>query len=192
MPFIALPLLGLVAGVYVLLTALSPMLITIPRSGPGVEKQLRAAPDVNENRLYIPKINVNVAILQGDQSALDKGAWHRYPDRGDPAKGGNFIVSAHRFSMGWTPQQTRKQSPFYNVGKLAVGDQIFVDYEGERYGYEISEKFTVAPDQIEIEAPSEEAKLTLYSCTLSGATDGRDVFVAKPLGKVEELSVSKR
>jgi hypothetical protein len=43
---------------------------------------------------------------------------------------------------------------------------------------------TVSNDKIEIEEPSEEAKLTLYSCELDGSSAGRIVLVAKPLGKV--------
>lgn len=52
---------------------------------------------------------------------------------------------------------------------------------GRRYQYEITKKYEVKPTQIEIEASSNEAKLTLYTCTLQGENDGREVFEAKLL-----------
>lgn len=134
---------------------------------------------ISENRLYIPKIDVNVPYASGGVEALENGAWWRHPQNGDPVKGGNFILSAHRFIMGLTPQQTQRKSPFYNINKLTVNDEFIVDYEGKRYTYVIKEIFAVKPDAIEIEAPTEDDRLTLYSCTLGGANDGREVFIAK-------------
>ncbi|MCA9336972.1 class E sortase, partial [Candidatus Saccharibacteria bacterium] len=107
-----------------------------------------------------------------------------YPERGNPEKGGNFIIAAHRFSIQPTPQSTIEKSPFYNIDKLAVSDKIVIDYDGARYGYEVEKVFDVKPNQIEIEAPSKESKLTLYSCELGGADAGRIVYVAKPLGLI--------
>lgn len=136
-----------------------------------------------DNILYIPKIGLEVPFLTGDESVMEQGAWHRYPERGDPETGGNFILSAHRFIMKWTPGATMDSSPFYNVGKLNVGDQFIVDYKGKRYNYEITKKYGVKPTDIAIEDPVKDkikdAKLTLYSCTLKGSDDGREVFEAK-------------
>ncbi len=188
------PVLLVAAGGYILFTALSPSLINVPLLDSGntaeTEERLQSKPGTYGDRLFIPQIGVDVAILVGNESVLDKGAWHRKPENGDPITGGNFVLSAHRFEMGLTPQQTRAKSPFYNIGNLQVGAQIFVDYKGERYGYEITKKYSVKPTQVEIEAPSEQPKMTLYSCTLEGSADGRDVLEAKPLGKVEKMNVS--
>ena len=96
----------------------------------------------------------------------------------------NFIIAAHRFSIQPTPLGTIEKSPFYSIDKLVVGDKIIVDYEGARYAYEITATFNVTPNQTEIEAASEEPKLTLYSCELDGSAGGRVVINAKPLGKV--------
>jgi LPXTG-site transpeptidase (sortase) family protein len=73
------------------------------------------------------------------------------------------------------------KSPFYNIGKLQVGDHIFVDFKGKRYEYAISEKYAVKPDGVEVESPTKDPQLTLYSCTLRGSSDGRDVLEAKPV-----------
>lgn len=159
----------------------------VPVLFPVEEIKVSALSKPAENRIYIPKIGVNVELLEGGAGVLDKGAWHRFPERGDPENGGNFIVSAHRFSLGATPGQTRQKSPFYHINKLEIGDQIIVDYGKKRYGYEITKHSEVKPTQVEIEAPiseDEEPRLTLYTCTLKGESDGREVYFAKPLGEV--------
>lgn len=179
---------GLLGGLYLLVLVMTP---NIPVLFPVEPIDVKKLDEPQENRVYIPKIGVNVAMITGGPEALDMGAWHRFPERGDPALGGNFIVSAHRFSLGATPGQTRQKSPFYHIEKLAIGDQIIVDFEGKRYGYEITEHNEVKPTQVEIEAESDQPKLTLYTCTLKGESDGREVYIAKPLGEVKNGMVER-
>lgn len=138
--------------------------------------------EAKENRLYIPTIGVDVAVVEGDSEAvLDKGAWHRQPQNGSPEKGGNFVLSAHRFQLGLTPQQTSAKSPFYHIEKLQTGDKIQVDYNGKRYNYEVVKKYKVDRFAVGIEGPSDEAKMTLYSCDIRGEQAGREVVEAKPI-----------
>lgn len=103
------------------------------------------------------------AIVEGDAEAvLEKGAWHRRPENGNPEKGGNFVLSAHRFQMGFTPGQTNTKSPFYHIDKLKEGDEIHVDYNYKRYAYVITRKYQVDRYAISIEDPSKETKMTLF------------------------------
>ncbi|MFZ1801538.1 MAG: class E sortase [Candidatus Saccharimonas aalborgensis] len=175
-------LLLLSGGLYLLLLVASPSLAPLITMKP-IEVRSLPAPQATDNRVIIPKIGVNIPYDKGAAS-LNEGAEWRYPERGNPEKGGNFIIAAHRFSIQPTPQGTIEKSPFYHIDKLAVGDKIVIDYIGTRYGYEIEKIFTVKPTQVEIEAPSTDAKLTLYTCELDGSDAGRVVVVAKPLGKV--------
>lgn len=181
-------LLLLSAGGYILLLSFAPSLnvpIVTGKAPDATQKKLEQAPS-SEDRLYIPQINVDVAIVTGSSEAvLEKGAWHRKPENGDPIKGGNFILSAHRFVMAYTPQHVAEQSPFYNIDKLNEGDKFFVDYKGKRYAYEIKRIYGVKPNAVEIEEPSDKPILTLYSCTLGGSADGRDVIEAVKLGEVK-------
>lgn len=171
----------LVAGIYLLINIFSPAL-PVPHSDAVQKKIQTTQPTVTGNRLYIPKISVDVAIVEGTSPAvLEQGAWHRHPKNGDPEKGGNFVLSAHRFQLGLTPQKTRAKSPFYHIDKLDPGDIIYVDYNKKRYKYTVTRKYKVDRNAVEIEAPSEEAKLTLYSCDLRGEAAGREVVEAKPL-----------
>ena len=179
-----LAVLMLAAGLYVLITALMPffMVHTVnPTNNTTVTKlKATAAKIPTENRLYIPKIDINLPYEQGDERVMEHGAWWRRPENGNPKDGGNFILSAHRFIMGLTPEQTLRKSPFYNIDKLALDDEITIDYQSERYVYVISKIHSVKPNAVEIEDRTDEPQLTLYSCTLGGAADGREVIVATP------------
>lgn len=166
----------LLIGIYLLTMSQAPTLI-VPSLKPTV---IEAPEEIKDKQVIIPKIGVNVEIKEGNQSVLKTGAWHRFPERGDPVKGGNFIVSGHRFVMGYTPKATKEQSFFYNIDKLAEGDAILIDWQKQRYTYKITKIYSVKPNQVEIENPSDEAKLTLYTCTLNGSNDGRVVIEAKP------------
>jgi sortase A len=183
---ILLPLFGLISGGYILLNMLAPSLPIDSRpSDATVQKLVAVKPGLEGDRVYIPQINVDVAISEGDTAdALEKGAWHRTNAGGNPEKGGNFVLSAHRFLLGMTPQQTRAKSPFYNLDKLQPGDDLFVDWAGQRYAYKVEKKFSVNRMATEIEAPSSESKLILYSCELRGEAAGREVIQAKPIGTV--------
>ena len=177
--------LGLIAvGVYMLIVIFSPLL-TSQLIDPNNNSTTQLLTDTSEekitqNRLYIPKIDINLPYATGDASVMENGAWWRQPENGNPADGGNFVLSAHRFIMGLTPQQTLRKSPFYNIDKLKIGDEIVVDYNQKRYVYVISKVFAVKPDDVYIEDRTSQPQLTLYSCTLGGSADGRHVFIATP------------
>lgn len=172
----------LIGGLYTLVIAISPFISsqTInPKNNSTTQLISKTENKITENRLYIPKIDINLPYASGGAETMEHGAWWRKPENGNPKDGGNFVLSAHRFIMGLTPQQTLRKSPFYNIDKLAVGDEIIIDYEGVRYAYTIREKLSVKPEATEIEQRTDRPQLTLYSCTLGGANDGRDVLIAK-------------
>lgn len=179
---IILAVAALAAGIYILSLVFAPAIVPMISHKPINVKSL-PAPSAKDNRIVIPKIGVNIHYGPGD-AALNAGAEWRYPARGNPEKGGNFIIAAHRLTIQSTPWATVEKSPFYNIDKLAIGDKIVIDYSGTRYGYNISKIFNVTPNQVEIEAPTETPQLTLYSCDLGGAATGRVVIIAEPMGKV--------
>lgn len=167
----------MVAGVYLLLLTQSPEIIP----GHKVQQSTYKVGDAGDF-VEIPSINLKVPFFQGpDARTLDKGAWWRWPDRGSPSKGGNFILSAHRFHLALTPWATKDSSPFYHLDRVKEGDPIKVYFEGKWYEYRATKLYSVKPNAVEIEAPSKEAKMTLYSCSLLGQADGRYVVEAKPV-----------
>jgi LPXTG-site transpeptidase (sortase) family protein len=172
----------LLTGVYTGLLVFAPQLPNIPViSQSPLAINIKDDATDTRNRVVIPKINLEVPYFTGDTEAtLDKGAWHRKPEQGNPAIGGNFILSAHRFELGLTPARTKAKSPFYNIDKLQMGDEIKIFFEGKWYTYTVSKKYDVPPTALYIEQQSVTPKITLYSCSLQGAAVGRSVIEAKP------------
>ncbi len=167
-------------GVYLLVLVFSPKVKELP----GSPIDYNTSDDAKDlrNRIQIEKLNLEVPYFEENTPAsLEKGAWWRYPERGNPEKGGNFILSAHRFNLGVTPQGTRAKSPFYNLNEVQPGDKIKVFYNKKWYEYEVTKNYAVARTAVEIEKQTTEAKMTLYTCSLKGEADGRVVIDAKPL-----------
>lgn len=164
-------------GLYLLVLLIAPKL-NVPFIKTPIDLDRSDDATDQRDRIQIEKISLEVPFYEGGEEALDRGAWHRYPDRGDPIKGGNFILSAHRFDIGTTPAQTKLRSPFYNLDKLKEGDAIRVYFRGEWFDYTVRRIYDVKPNAVEIEDASSSAKLTLYSCTLAGSADGRVVIEA--------------
>ena len=107
----------------------------------------------SRNRIQIEKMGIEVPYYPDNTPAtLERGAWWRFPERGNPEKGGNFILSAHRFYLGTTPAGTKARSPFYKLDTLNEGDKIRIFYEGEWYEYQVTKRYSVKPDATEIEA----------------------------------------
>jgi sortase A len=186
--WIVFPVVALAVGGYILINTFSPAVDMLGPEPDATAKKLQAEkPILSENRIYVPKVNIDVAVvdINGDEaSALERGAIHRAADNGNPKDGGNYVVAGHRFQLGWNPNLTRKKSPFYHIDRLSVGDQIYVDYDGTRYAYEIKEKKKVPKNALEVEDRTDKPRLTMYSCDLRGPEAGREVVIAEPVGTV--------
>lgn len=169
-------------GAYILILTQAP---NLPVASP-IDLDTNDDANDNRNRIQIEKMGVEVPYYSDNTPAtLERGAWWRFPDRGDPTKGGNFILSAHRFYIGTTPQGTRARSPFYKLDTLAEGDKIRIFFDGKWYDYAVTRNYSVKPNATEIEDQSDEPKLTLYTCTLKGSADGRVVIEASPNFKLD-------
>lgn len=187
--FVGVAALLFTSGVYLLWLILAQP-VYMPSAPKDWNEPVPQTARINDNRLYIPKLKLNLPYKSGDESVLDGSAWHRYPERGDPEKGGNFILAGHRLELGPTPGETSRRSPFYHIDNLIVGDEIYVDFNGIRYKYEVAERLRVQPSQVEIEAPSQQSKMTLYTCTLRGTADGREVIIARMMAQNVDPSLT--
>jgi sortase A len=174
---LTLAVIMLCSGLYMLLLLMAPQItpVIVHRWNHPVA---HTKTELKEDRVYIPKLKLNLTFKSGDESVLLHNLWHRVPENGDPEKVGNFVLAGHRFAMGPTPGETTQRSPLYHIDIMQPGDKMYVDFKGKRYEYTIAERLTVKPTQVEIEAPSKEEKLTLYTCTLGGEADGREVIIA--------------
>ncbi len=181
------------AAAYVTVTYLAPQLVTVPftsLTADATDKKVEnSKAGQYGDHLFIPQINVDVAINEGgDKSQLDVGAWQRNIDLGNPEKGGNFVLSGRKFMLDATPQWTRAKSPFYNLGKLKTGDELMLDYKGKRYVYKIDK--TASASDASPEQKSDGYRLTLYATDVNGsAVNGPMVSATRISPVVQEDAV---
>lgn len=129
-----------------------------------------------DNTLVIPKISVDIRIIEGNtEDALLRGAWHR-PGTGNPIDGGNYVVTGHRFR--YVPPNN---TTFYSLDKLEKGDLIIVYYEGQEFDYKVEESFIVEPEDLHVEDDLGYDVLTLYTCTPLWTSSKRLVIRALPI-----------
>lgn len=129
---------------------------------------------VSPNRLIITKIGVNAPIVEAKtaEAGLSKGAW-RMPESSTPEKGGNTVITGHRFK--YLPPNNLT---FYLFDKLAAGDLVSVIWENEDFLYRIRETKIVEPTELSILAKSESPILTMFTCHPVYSTAQRLVVVA--------------
>jgi sortase A len=128
----------------------------------------------DSNKIVISKIGVNMPIIVGStDKALDEGSWIR-PNGSTPDKGGNTILTAHRFNY------IGGDRSFYNLDKIEKGDKIEVEWKDATYTYIVTKSFIVDPSQVEVEANTAKPQLTVYTCTPLWTAAKRLIVVAEP------------
>lgn len=129
-------------------------------------------PIPRENRLVIPSIGVDMPILEGpDQRVLDRGGiWH-IPKTSDPIRGGNMVLSGHRWQ--YLPPSSMT---LYLLDKVKNGQPVIVYWRGKEYDYVITGREIVTPDRVDILNDTSEPRLTIFTCTPLFSTKQRLVL----------------
>lgn len=114
------------------------------------------------NSVIIPSMLLNKPILEGPVSQtyaiLNRGIW-RWPNGSTPDKGGNTTLIGHRFTY------TQPQGVLYYLNKVKIGDEIGVWWNDKLYLYKVRDIQQVPPTDVAIEAPTTDARLTIFTCT---------------------------
>lgn len=156
-----------------------------------------------DNRLIIPKLNLNVPIevppntdllkedwaaLEEDiQSSLENGVVH-YPGTARPGQAGNFFVTGHSSYFPWAPGKFK--SVFARLGELNVGDEYWVYYGGDKFRYVIEGKKEIKPSDVSVlDQPISKRMGTLMTCTPIGTTLRRLILTAKEVDPVTGASM---
>ncbi|MBI4426267.1 MAG: class E sortase [Candidatus Kerfeldbacteria bacterium] len=127
------------------------------------------------NRLVIPKIGVDVEIIDGqDERALWRGIW-RLPQTSSPDRGGNTVLTGHRFQYLAGPRT------LYLLDQLVTGDLIIVYWKGAEYDYRVFGRRIVNPNAVEILNDTSKPQLTVFTCTPVFSTKQRLVLFAEPI-----------
>lgn len=130
---------------------------------------------VSPNRLIISKIGVNAPIVESSNAkyGLSKGSW-RVPESSTPDKGGNTVLTGHRFK--YLPPNNLT---FYLFDKLKVGDLVSVIWQEKDYLYKIREIKVVPATEVSIMDPSEDSIITMFTCDPIYSTKNRLVVIAE-------------
>jgi LPXTG-site transpeptidase (sortase) family protein len=176
-------LIGIViVNLYIIAMPFMPGIIFRVQQHRGRQQQLQQAlhsplethASINEtgNRLVVPAMLLDVPINEGAQNAsLSKGLW-RIPTTSTPDKGGNTVIVGHRFTY------TNPEGVFYNLNQVKVGDEIGVFWQGKRYIYTVNKTEVVPPTDTSVQAPTNKAEVTLYTCTPLWLPKNRLVVIA--------------
>lgn len=171
----------------------SPMLTTAGSQEDG--SLLSFLPPVGppENRLIIPKLNLNVpivippyeALLREDwtqvesdiQKSLEQGVVH-YPGTAKPGQAGNFFVTGHSSYYPWAPGGYK--TVFARLHMLSAGDDYWVYYGGDKHRYVIQSLTEVKPSNVDVlDQPGDRRLSTLMTCTPVGTTLRRLIVSAE-------------
>ncbi len=177
----------IVLGLYIALSPLAPQAgylirdkspnASAPYSGALAESVGSSAKTQTptDNRLVIPSIQINEPIMESNtiNSIKDGGTWLR-PNSKPPNADGNTVIVGHRFYGS-------NVSTFYHLDKVLVGQKLAIYWEGKEILYEVEEVKIVDATALEIEAPSVDKKLTLYTCHPIWTAKQRLVVIAKPV-----------
>lgn len=140
----------------------------------------RLKPGQSLTRLQIPKLGVNVVVVQGvDAASLRAGAGH-YPETPLPCQEGDVAIAGHRTTYG---------KPFANVDRLVPGDRIILTTPVGSCTYQVSRPpFVVLPDDWAVVADTPaEYELTLTSCQPKGSASHRIVIKASMISSAGSL-----
>lgn len=127
-----------------------------------------------QNTLLIPSLGMEETIYDGPNAAtLNKGVWHM-PVGSSPDKGGNTVLSGHRFTYSG-------KAVFYYLDKVKQGDPVYVYWNGKQHDYKVAHIREVSPNDTSIEAPTDTAMLTIYTCTPLWSAKNRLVIQTEPV-----------
>jgi sortase A len=152
--------------------------IETPDNAPIVIASVPAVqpPTVTGNRVVIPKIGVDITISEGTvaKTALNAGAW-RIPNTSKPGVG-NTVLAAHRYL-----HKPPRKDTFFNLDKMAVGDEFQVHWNGQPKNYAVTEVRIVNPDQLEILNNTDHEQITLMTCTPLYTSKQRLLVIGRPV-----------
>lgn len=122
-------------------------------------------------RIKIPSASINLLLVEGTTSKdLNWGAGHM-PSTPMPGETGNCAIAGHRnYTFG---------SYFSRLGEVQTGDLITIEYNKNEYTYEAYEILTVLPDDTSVLRRTDDATLTLITCTPKGSNTHRLIIHGK-------------
>ena len=146
----------------------------------------------SENKLIIPKLNVEVPIhfgitLDEVMSAMNSGVAH-YRINGAsayPGEVGNFVITGH--SAGDIYSANQYKFIFSGLERLEAGDLIYVHYNSTRYTYQMVKNEIIEPTEVsKLVVETDKPILTLVTCWPLGTSRYRLLVTAEQISPAPE------
>ncbi len=172
----------------------------------GHRDDLSVVPTVGppDNRLIVPKLGLNVpivnppidALLNEDwakleediQTGLQDGVVH-YPGTARPGQAGNFFLTGHSSYYAWSEGDYK--SVFARLSELSVGDEYWVYYGGDKHRYVVTGSHEVKPSDVHVlDQPTDARVATLMTCTPIGTTLRRLIVSAQEIDPITGVTLA--
>lgn len=149
-----------------------------------------------ENKVIIPKINVEVPVVydvpsiseKDLQSALERGVVH-YPQSPVPGQNGNVVVVGH--SSNNIFNHGKYKFAFVMLNRLQEGDTFMLNYSGQRYIYKIYSKKIVRPNDVSVLGPADKpATATLITCDPPGTALNRLIILGEQISPATNSNIA--
>jgi sortase A len=124
--------------------------------------------------LQIPRLGLNVIVVQGDSQKILRRAVGHIPNTALPGEQGNVALAGHRDSF------------FRPLRDIRSGDAIMLKTPDGDFQYEAETTAVVSPHDIQVLQPSTEPTLTLITCFpfyYVGSAPNRFVVRARQVGR---------
>lgn len=149
---------------------------------PRQQYQAQKPPTTNKYLINIPKINIQNATVEIGGEDLSQSLIH-YPGTANPGQLGSPVIFGHsvlrQFYNPSIDNPRRYISIFSKIMTLKQGDEIFVDYDGIRYRYLVTDKYEVKPEDVYIlQQRYNQSQLKLVTCVPEGTYLRRGVITA--------------
>lgn len=131
----------------------------------------------------IPSLNIKNAVVEIGGSNL-KGSLIQYAGTANPGEYGSSVIFGHSIlRQFYNPSEknpNRYLSIFSTIMTLDLGEKFFINFDGIRYTYQITDKYEVNPDQVEVlQQRYDKQALKLITCTPEGTYLRRGVIEAQ-------------
>lgn len=141
-------------------------------------------------KLIIPKINVDApvdySVTTFDDAQIEqhlKNGVVKYAIPGAnamPGQVGNLVIGGH--SSNDVFDDGNYKFVFVQLEKMAIGDTLYLNYNGTRYTYHVTKTQTIEPNDIPVlTQPVTTPTLTLITCTPVGTALHRFIVVAEQI-----------
>ena len=117
-------------------------------------------------RIEIPKIGLSHTTYEGIAlRTIDHGPSH-WPGTALPGRAGNTVFAGHRVTHS---------RPFFDIDRIALGDQVIFTNDAGRHVYEVTETLVVGDNALWIADPTPGSTFTIFACHPKGSARQRYV-----------------